>query len=185
MYTTPSGRGVSPSMMSYRLNNGRAGNNASGAQSVFGVGVTLASSTVYAFEGFYTLQKTAGTTSHTLGLLFGGTATLNNLAFIVSSKRFDTAGASGGSGTGTDFQAGIAYNTTASNVLLTGNITGANSTCTILVRGTVSVDAGGAFTPQYQLSAAPGGAYTALAGSSFAIWPIGAAGSTTAVGPWA
>ena len=185
IYTTPSARGVSPSMMSYRLNSGRAGNNASGAQSVFGVGVTLTSNTVYAFEGFYTLQKTAGTTSHTLGILFGSAATLDNIGYITTSIRFDTAGTSGGSGTGTGFTAGVAYNTTTSNVVLTGNITTANATCTVLVRGTVSVNAGGAFTPQYQLSATPGGAYTALAGSSFAIWPIGAAGANTSVGPWA
>ena len=185
IYSTPGGRGVSPSMMFYRLNSGRAGTNASGAQSVFGVGVTLTSNTVYAFEGFYTLQKTAGTTSHTLGILFNSAATLNNIGYIATSIRFDTAGTSGGSGTGTGFTAGIAYNTTTNNVVLTGNITTANATCTVLVRGTVSVNAGGAFTPQYQLSAAPGGAYTALAGSFFAIWPIGAAGANTSVGPWA
>ena len=185
IYTTPSGRGVSPSMMFYRLNSGRAGTNASGAQSVFGVGVTLVSNTVYAFEGFYTLQKTAGTTSHTLGILFNSAATLNNIGYIATSVRFDTAGTSGGSGTGTGFTTAVAYNTTTGNVVLTGNITTANATCTILVRGTVSVNVGGAFTPQYQLSATPGGAYTALAGSSFAIWPIGAAGANTSVGPWA
>ena len=60
----------------YALNSGYAGSNATGAQSVFGVGVTLEASTIYEFESVIALGKSAGTTSHTIALGFGGTATI-------------------------------------------------------------------------------------------------------------
>lgn len=47
------------------------------------------------------------------------------------------------------------------------------------------INAGGTFIPQYQLSAAPGGAYTTAIGSYFLIYPIGAAGNNTNIGTWA
>lgn len=182
IYSTPAGRGVSPSMMFYRLNSNRAGSNATGAQSLFGVGVTLEASTVYAFEMEIILQKTSGTTSHTLGLSYGGTATNNNINYFVTSIRDNTAASSGTSGT---FAVAAGWNTTTGNLVLTGAITSANQTFTAIVRGTISVNASGTFIPQYQLSAAPGGAYSTLAGSGFYIWPIGTSGSNTSVGPWA
>lgn len=185
LYSTPASRGVSPSMMFYRLNSNYAGNNATGAQSLLGVGVTVNADTVYAFEGHFTIQKTAGTTSHTIGISLGGTATTNTISYFATSIRFDTAGTFGGAATGTGFNTVVAYNTTTSNVVMTGATTSANHTFTCLVRGTVSISAGGTFIPRYQLSAAPGGAYSTLAGSAFYIWPIGAAGANTSVGPWA
>jgi hypothetical protein len=180
IYTTPAGRGVSPSMMFYRLNSNHTGNNATGAQSLFNVGVTLQASTVYAFTADFLASKTSGTTSHTFGILFGGTATLNNI--------FYTAYVTGATvapptvGTGTTIAAHLSAATLA-------NLTSATTASTIqygyTYHGTVSINAGGTFIPQYQLSAAPGGAYSTVAGSFFAIWPIGAAGSNTSVGPWA
>ena len=71
-------RGVIPSAQFYRLNSDLAGANVNTAQSVLGVGVTLSSSTVYAFEAVYALNKSAGTTAHDFQLGFGGTATDNN-----------------------------------------------------------------------------------------------------------
>ena len=44
--------------------------------------------------------------------------------------------------------------------------------------------AAGTFTPQYTLSAAPGGAYSTMANSYFLIYPIGSAGLIN-VGTWA
>jgi hypothetical protein len=182
LYSTPSGRGVSPSMMFYRLNGGLAGSNVNTAQSLFGAGITLAASTVYAFESFYILQKTSGTTSHTIASLFGGTATLNNINYSIFWSRDNAAAASSSMVT---FSAFLGYATSASNLVITSAITSANQTFCALIKGTVSIDASGTFIPQYRLSAAPGGAYTTIAGSYFAIWPIGAAGSSTSVGPWA
>jgi len=178
-YSTTSGRGVSPSMMFYRLDSGLAGSNATGAQSLFGVGVTLAASTVYAFQLVYTLTKTAGTTSHSVSILIGGTATLNNILYegAVNSGNFSIPGLTSG--------ASSFVSNTAGSVAMGGALAGATQFRMAQLSGTVSINAGGTFIPQYSLSAAPGGAYTTVAGSYIAIWPIGAAGSSTSVGPWA
>jgi len=180
LYSTPVSRGVSPSMMFYRLNSNFAGANSSTAQSLFNVGVTLEAGTVYAFTADFLLSKTAGTTSHTLGILFGGTATLNNIFYTVYVTGATVAPPTVGTGT-----------TVASHITIAtiANLTSATSSATIqygyTYHGTVSIDAGGTFIPQYKLSAAPGGAYSTVAGSFFAIWPIGAAGANTSVGAWA
>ena len=78
LFFTPAGtqRGVVPGMQFYVLNSTVAGANVNTAQNILGVGVTLSASTYYAFEAFYGLSKTAGTTSHTVGYGFGGTATI-------------------------------------------------------------------------------------------------------------
>ena len=177
-YSTPGGRGVSPSMMFCRLNSALTGANTTVAQSLFGVGVTLAANTVYAFELNFIVSKALGTTSHTFGIGFGGTATVNNILYN---------GVVNGSNTTppallTSTASVVA--TTASNYTVSGSTTSSVFLRVFRLSGTVSINAGGTFIPQYQLSASPGGAYSTLAGSHIAIWPIGAAGATTAVGPW-
>jgi hypothetical protein len=179
---TPVGtqRGIVPTQQYYRLNADVVGLNATGAQSVFGVGVTLSASTVYEFEYVFTLAKTAGTTSHTLGVSFGGTATLNNvLATIIASPSAAAAALPTGGA------ANINSSNSASNFTLTSAITSATATLIFIIKGTVSVNAGGTFIPQYALSAAPGGAYSTVAGSYFRINPLSASGAATNVGTWA
>ncbi len=179
LYTTPVSRGVSPSMMFYRLESNYVGSNVNTAQSVFGVGVTLESSTVYAFEYKCTITKSTGGTSHSLGVSFGGTATVNNILYT------------GTSGDRTLALPTSSINPTVFAITNTNNIsiTGTASTTTRsqwwFFSGTVSINAGGTFIPQYTLSTAPGGAYSTVAGSYFAIWPISASGANTSVGPWA
>lgn len=178
IYSTPSGRGVSPSMMFYRLDSGLVGSNATGAQSLFGVGVTLAASTVYAFQLVYTLTKTAGTTSHSVSILIGGTATLNNILYEGVSN-------SGNFSIPTNAASALSFvSNTASSTSIGTSLAGATQFRMAQLSGTVSVNAGGTFIPQYSLSAAPGGAYTTVAGSYIAIWPIGTSGANTSVGPW-
>ena len=180
-YQTPQGtqRGVVPGAQFFRLDAGLAGANVNTAQNVFGVGVTLSASTVYAFEAVYALSKTAGTTSHTVGLGFGGAATINNIIWTFSG--YDSTSTTTSVNTSQD----SGYVTSASNT----TVSRANSSATMynwkLVRGTVSINAGGTFIPQYTLSAAPGGAYTTAAGSYFLIYPIGASGANVNVGTWA
>lgn len=180
VYSTPAGRGVSPSMMIYRLNSGFAGANVNTAQSIFGVGVTLQASTIYAFKCSFVMSKTSGTVSHNIGLGFGGTATLNNILYMGSWMML-TASTLPMVNQGWD---AFAINT-ASNTVITGASTTSSRMFYTMFSGTVSINAGGTFIPQYTLSAAPGSAYTTFAGSYFAIWPIGAAGANTSVGPWA
>ena len=182
-YFTPAStqRGVVPGMQYYRLENALAGANATGTQSLFGVGCTLSSSTVYNFELSFTITKTAGTNLHVINLGYGGTATLNNILW--NAKYTYVNGALGTLGV-----TNALYDTTFSTASLSA-VTTSSATLTlylsVLVKGTVSVGTGGTFIPQYSLSAAPGGAYTTNIGSYVLIYPIGASGSNTNVGTWA
>lgn len=144
-------------------------------------GVTLSSSTVYRFEANILISKSAGTTSHTLSALFGGAATLNSIAYLVlaaSSGSQSTFNFTDTAVTGTAI-------TQASATVVASATTAAAIARYFRVSGIVSINAGGTFVPQYQLSAAPGGAYSTNANSSFSIYPIGASGSDNIVGAWA
>lgn len=181
-YGTPQStqRGVIPGAQFFRLNSDLAGSNVSTAQNVFGVGVTLSSSTVYAFEAFYVGQKTTGSTSHSIGFGFGGTATLNNILYTGVGN--NAGGTLPQYGSGGIYQAAV---NTAANTLFVTATTTANVNYFAKLAGTVSINTGGTFIPQYTLSAAPGGAYSTVAGSYFMIYPIGASGANTSVGTWA
>lgn len=178
---TPQGtqRGVIPGMQAYFLNSGYVGNTGTADQPIFGVGVTLSSNTVYRFVANFGMSKTAGVQSHTLGLAFGGTATLNNIAYEPISN-WRTIGF-----TGLSAPDNIAYiQTAASTVVTTSGATSARQFMAVY-QGVVSINAGGTFIPSYTLSASPTGAYTTAIGSFFEIWPIGTAGANVSVGAWA
>ena len=181
IYGTPVGtqRGVIPNSQFYRLNADLAGANATGAQNTFGVSVTLSASTVYAFESVIALSKAAGATSHTVSVGFGGTATVNNISYGIIEKSNTTSFTN--LATSDTVQAFIQ---TASATVMTGAVASAAVFFMQNIKGTVSVNAAGTFTPQYTLSAAPGGAYSTLTGSYFLIYPIGSAGLIN-VGTWA
>jgi len=172
-------RGIIPTEQYYRLNSAVVGTQVTTAQSIFGVGVTLSASTAYEFEMIFALSKSAGITSNTVGFGFGGTATLNNIFYLSSGSAMTsvTSAASIGSSYGS-------FAIVASNVNTNMVTTSAAVTWTVILKGTVSVNAGGTFIPQYTLSAAPGGAYSTVAGSFIKIAPIGVAGSNTRVGTW-
>jgi len=180
-YFTPQGtqRGLMPAAQYYRLNTANVGANVNTAQSVFGASVTLSGSTVYAFEGFYTLLKTAGATAHTVSYGFGGTATVNNASF----GGLGFASVSSSAPLNTNVFAG--FTLSLANTAYTTSLASANVFTTVRFWGTVSVNAGGTFTPQYILSAAPGGAYTVQIGSYINIYPVGTSGANTIVGAWA
>lgn len=183
LYFTPlsTQRGLIPNMQFYRLDSALVGSNVNTAQSILGVGVTLSSSTVYAFESVFALSKTAGVTSHTTALGFGGTATVNNIGYICQNQ-FDSTGFTTVPYSGTVLNMWIQ---TANSTVISGGSVSAGAYRYLHIKGTVSVSMGGTFIPQYTLSAAPGGAYTTQIGSYFSIWPIGAAGSNTNIGTWA
>lgn len=170
--------GMVPNALLYRLNADLAGANVNTAQSIFGVGVTLSASTVYVFESVYTLAKTAGTTSHTMSFSFGGTATLNNISYVATYVNTNAAPPTGTT-------SNIATSNTASSITVMGAVTSATNTFFMSIKGSVSVNAGGTFIPQYTLSSAPGGAYSTTANSYIMIYPIGASGSNVSIGTWA
>lgn len=186
LYFTPLGtqRGLIPGMQYYVLNSSLVGANATGNQSIFNVGVTLSSSTIYNFEIYFVLIKTAGTSSHSLNFGFGGTATTNWINYnLIASFNGGTFGTFNNYGTNSAY-GGIVNNTTAMTAMTTATPV-QNVILTPTVKGTVSINAGGTFVPQYSLSAAPGGAYSAQAGSYVLIYPVGASGANVSVGTWA
>lgn len=181
LYGTPQGtqRGIIPGAQFFRLNSDLAGANVNTVQSVFGVSVSLSANTVYAFEGNYLFSKIAGITNHSIGTGFGGTATITTIGYNAS-------GSLGTTNPTTSANYGDLIGTVVTPTAVTGVVSGAATLrSAIRLKGTVSINGGGTFTPQYILSAAPGGAYSTLAGSYFMIYPIGVSGSNTSVGAWA
>jgi hypothetical protein len=181
-YFTPQGtqRGLIPGMQYYRLNSTVVGANSTAVQSVYGAGVTLSSSTVYAFEGFYALSRSAGSVATNISSGFGGTATLNNIGYFLTGSTSSVSYTARINAAGN-----FLWITTAAATVYDAGSTASTFFIMTKIEGTVSVNAGGTFIPQYTLSAAPGGAYTTSIGSYFSIWPVGTSGSTTNVGTWA
>jgi len=179
---TPIGtqRGIVPTQQYYRLDSAVVGSNVATAQSIFNVGCTLSASTVYEFEIFAIFSKSAGTTSHSFQLGFGGTATINNIGY--TGLVVANGGTIPGQNTTTSF--GFVSNTTTATTSINA-LTSAATFNSHVIKGTVSINAGGTFIPQYTLSAAPGGAYSTAAGSYIRINPLSASGAATNVGTWA
>lgn len=171
--------GVVPASQTFILQSNVTGTNATTAQNVLGVGVTLAANTIYEFEATYALFHNIGGAGHTVSLLFGGTATLNNIAYMVS------IGVSGTSFTALPGQAS-SYIQVATAVAVTGGLSQSGLYAMITLKGTVSVNAAGTFIPQYKLSASPGtDGYVTQSGSYMNIYPVGAAGANINTGGWA
>lgn len=177
-YFTPAGtqRGVIPGMQMYTVWNGVVGSNATGNQSILGVGVTLNSNTTYVYELYWYMSKSAGTTSHTVSINYGGTATLASHGIT-----YYTVPTSNGTLTNNPVYGNY---TSVFPFVFTGAITTSSYAITTLVKGTVGVTTGGTFIPQYALSAAPGGAYTVGNGYMY-IYPVGTPGAPVNVGTWA
>jgi hypothetical protein len=182
-YFTPFGtsRGIVQASQYYELNTAFAGANVSTVQSLFGLtnGFTLQASTIYEFESVFALCKTAGTTSHTISLGYGGTATINNI-LVQTSGNF-VGGQPPVNQISTNAVQLAISNSVAANVVSTASVT-ASVTFFAIVKGTVSINAAGTFLPQYTLSAAPGGAFTTQIGSYFKIAPLAASGANVSIG---
>lgn len=165
----------------YRLNTAYTPGAYAATNSIFGAGVTLNANTIYDFDLVMVLTKTVGATSHTLGLAFGGTATLNNILYrgegIADNAALPVARINT---TQTTFTSN-----SASTLVITGAIAVAGHYSNFRVSGSISVNAGGTFIPQYVLSANPGGLYTTNIGSYIRLREIGQAGSNSSSGVWA
>lgn len=170
-------RGIVPAAQTYRLNAPLAGGNDTTVQSVLGKGVTLSANTAYKFELQFGLDKTIGTTAHNFAFGFGGTAVIGVAGLTVMLPVSLTT--QGPQPTNIYF--------TVTTVLQTyfGGIATATIRIPVYIVGTLTVTTAGTFIPQYQLSAAPGGAYSTLQGSSMTIYPIGSGAADTSVGSWA
>jgi hypothetical protein len=153
------------------------GANSASAQPWFPTtgGVTVVASTTYFFEGWLLTTRTAGTTSHTTGNLFGGTATLTSIDYEISWRTGDANSAAASN----KIRA-----TAATNTVFKAASTSATEDIDAEVRGVVRVNAAGTFIPQFQYSATPGGTPTIKRGSYFRMWPVGD-NTVTTVGTWA
>ena len=177
------GAGRIPAMQYYRLNSGVVGANSTAAQDMFDADVTLVGSTQYDFEIHCVLNKTAGATSHVMSAGFGGTATINNILYTAAVPFAGAALPASYAALSGNVYGSVSNTLTAVGIV--GTISSAAATTSITIRGTVSINAGGTFIPQYSLSVAPGGAYTTQIGSYFRIWPLAASGSNVSIGSWA
>ena len=161
------------------LNSAHAGANATGAQDLFPLDVTLEANTVYEYELRYALNKTAGATSHTYATLFGGSATLNNILRNIQ------VGGNASAATSNTTLLYHGYLTVATSTVITAAIVAAAANIWVHETGTISVNTGGTFIPQYALSVAPGGAYSTVVGSFMRLQKLGASGSNLSKGSWA
>lgn len=163
------------------LNADRDGTNATGNQSVFGVGITVGEGW-WEYEIEFELVKTAGTTSHTVSItpFSAGTVAARRYQALVVSKTALTAVSAP-----TDYMAVNDAAVTAT--VVTAAITTAAWGVAVRVKGVVSITGvnTATFNPQYALSAIPGGAYTTKAGARAWIKRLGASGANINVGSFA
>lgn len=171
-------RGVLPSESFITLSSDYVASDAGTAQKVFNSStngeITVDGSMSYQFEAVYYIARTAGTTSHTLATLFGGTATLTSITYLAEST----------STTGNTLGAvSRIYGTGIGALTVTGASTSATENITVVLKGIIRTNAAGTIIPQIQYSAAPGGAPTIVKNSYFKLTPIGNS-SVVTVGNW-
>ncbi|MBZ9683124.1 hypothetical protein LB531_20920 [Mesorhizobium sp. CO1-1-2] len=125
--------------------------------------LVLESNTTYEFEAQYVLSRSAGTTSHTFSVLFGGTTVLASMDFVAEWIN----------PTGNIAAAPQMLRVTSTSAVLTAANTSATEDITVKLRGVVRITTGGTIIPQFQYSAAPGGAPTIKRNSFFLIRQAG------------
>jgi hypothetical protein len=171
-------RGVLPSESFIAQSSDYTAANSASAQQVFNAtaqgAITLAGSTAYMFEAVYYISRAAGTTSHTLATLFGGTATFTSITYLAETT----------STTGNVLGAvSRIYGTGVGALTVTAASTSATENITVILKGMIRTNAGGTVIPQIQYSAAPGGAPTVVRNSYFRLTPVGNS-SVVSVGNW-
>lgn len=154
------------------------GTNVATAQPVFDVAqdtLTLGANTTYEFEALYYITRAAGVTSHTTGVLLGGTATFTSIDYLAQV---------------TNPTGNVLANvqqimaSVATLVTLTAANTSATENLIIKLRGTIRTATAGTIIPNFQYSVAPGGVPTIRRNSFFRCWPVGA-DTVATVGNWA
>ena len=159
------------------LSASATGGNVNTAQPWFPVAgaVTVTANRTYRIRGLLHMSRSAGTTSHTTGLSFGGTATLTSIRYLARVKVGDVT---------TNAALNATLIAVATNTTVKAASVSASENIVVEVEGTVRINAGGTFIPQFQFSAAPGGAPTIQPNTFFELTDIGT-GSVTTAGTWA
>jgi hypothetical protein len=176
-YATPhseSGRGFIEVSHFYKLSANRTILNATGAQSLFGAGITLASNTSYQFETLFTVNTT-GATSNALGFNISGTASIPVIQYRANTTN-------GTSATTANTSTSV-YVQTVANTNITAAVAAATQRV-CFITGTFDIGTGGTFIPNIQYSAAPGAAPVVQSGAFIKIKPLNEI-TENSVGAWA
>jgi hypothetical protein len=182
LYGTPAAlnRGVLPTRHFLSLIADQTGTNVATAQPWFpgggATGITLPALTSYFFEGHLSFSRSAGTTSHTIALLFGGVATITSINYMALIT--DQAATASALSTPQ-----VIEGTVATALVVTAASANASQFNSIFVKGIVRINGAGTFIPQFQYSAAPGGAPSLKANSFFGLYPTGS-NTVLSVGNW-
>lgn len=158
-----------------RIDADQTGTNVATAQQWFPTNgaVAVEAGVTYDMEGLLNLTRSAGTTSHTTGLLFAGSATLTHILWNALTNNSDSEATA---------TAQMTTARVATNTAVKGASTSATEAFSIRVTGTVKINAAGTFIPQFIYSAAPGGAPTIRTGSYFMLTKRGT--SYSSKGTW-
>lgn len=124
--------------------------------------VVVAAGQVYVMRGLLWLSRTAGTTSHTVGCLFGGSATITAITYALDAMIGDANAL-----VALDRILAVAATSTVFKVASTS----ATEQVVVSINGIVKINAAGTFIPEYIYSVAPGGTPTAKVGSYFGLMP--------------
>lgn len=175
---TASQRGTLTPIIYQVLSADYTGSDVNTAQKVFNAStngaLTVDGSTTYAFEAIYYITRAAGTTSHTTSVLFGGTATFTSITYRAEAT----------SSTGNVLTSpSVIYGTGTGAVAVTAASTSATENIVVKLNGVIRTNGSGTIIPQFQFSAAPGGAPTILKNSFILLRPLNNS-STTTVGNW-
>lgn len=145
-----------------RLDSAGTGQNIATVQPWFPTtgSVAVEAGVVYDMRGVLSLTRSAGVTSHTTAIGFGGTATLTFILWRALCNTGDTL-------------ASIAANTASAKAATSTVVKAASTSATeeimAFITGSVKINAAGTFIPQFTYSAIPGGAPTVNLGSFFVL----------------
>src|SRR3989304_942004 len=153
------------------------GANATGAQPFFSSAqdvFTIKASSTYEFEGAIHMARSAGTTSHTINFIMGGTFGLSSImaSLLIANPA--------GGGVVTPSM----VHTLTTTTTITAASTAANENLYLKVRGMLRNTSDGTLIPQFSYSAAPGGAPLIRANSFFQVRRMGDS-DFTQLGGWA
>ena len=153
----------------YKTGNNIVGANSTANQSLYGKGINLLGNSAYLIEGYASLYKTAGVTSSFMNFKLGAAngLTIVNLDIAVENRFGATLTAVepvDQLGEITALDTNLALHA-ASTTAAVANL--------FLFKGTIRTNAAGTLVPEYALSAAPGGAWTAYAGNWFKVTYLG------------
>jgi hypothetical protein len=158
----------------YKLSANRTLADSTGAQSLFGVGITLSTGISYQFEMLFSVHTT-GATSNALGLNFSGTAVVGAIQYKADTTN-ETTATTPSATLSTYIQVATNSNITATVAASTQRV------CSI--KGTVNITTGGTFIPNLQYSAVSGASPVVQSGAYIKITPLNEVANNS-VGLWA